>query len=125
MLSRKDINPSHVKELLDQGFLPISMDFRLCPELNLIEGPMEDACDAMSWARSKLPKIQLRYPGLQPDGNRVVCVGWSAGGHLAMTTAWTAPSRGIKAPEAVTSFYCPTDYEDKCTEAIDSYHVPY
>lgn len=114
MLSRKDINPRHVKEILDQGFIPISVDFRLCPELNLIDGPMADACDAVSWARHTLPQMRLRYPGIRPDGERVVCIGWSAGGHLAMTTAWTVLSRGIKAPEAITAFYCPTDYEDSC-----------
>ena len=39
-------------------------------------------------------------------------VGWSSGGHLAMTLGWTVPSLGIRAPDAVLAFYSPTDYED-------------
>ena len=30
-----------------------------------------------------------------------------------MSLAWTAPARGLKPPEAVLAFYCPTDYESE------------
>lgn len=112
MLSRKDIRPAQTQTLLDAGFLPVSIDYRLCPEVSLAEGPMADARDALSWVRRVLPNLPLQRPDVRPDGNQVVAIGWSTGGHLAMTLPFTAPAAGIPAPEAVLAFYCPTNYED-------------
>ncbi|OCK75370.1 alpha/beta-hydrolase [Lepidopterella palustris CBS 459.81] len=74
---------------------------------------MVDVCDALDWARNQLPFIQLPRSGLQIDGEKVVVVGWSSGGQLAMSLAWTAPQRGLRPPEAILAFYAPTDYEDE------------
>lgn len=38
-------------------------------------------------------------------------VGWSTGGQLAMSLAWTSALRGVRPPEAILAFYCPTGYE--------------
>ena len=92
----------------------MSLDHRHCPEVKLSEGPMVDVCDALEWARCILPDIKLPNPGLQIDGERVVVVGWSSGGQLAMSLAWLAPQRGLRPPEAILAFYSPTNYEDEC-----------
>ncbi|KAL4938015.1 hypothetical protein BDV06DRAFT_232189 [Aspergillus oleicola] len=112
MLSRKDVRADQNKLLLDTGFLPVSIDYRLCPETSLTEGPMRDARDALRWARKTLPNLSLQRPDIRPNGDQVVAIGWSTGGHLAMSLAWTAAELGLAAPEAVLSFYCPTDYTD-------------
>ena len=114
MLSRKDIRPKQIKQLLEMGFLPISIDYRLCPEVNIIEGPMTDVCNALCWAREELPKLSLKHDGVEVDGSRVVVIGWSTGGHLATTLAWTSPLQNLRPPEAILAFYCPLDYEDEC-----------
>lgn len=113
IFSRKDIRPAQTRLLIEKGFLPVSLDYRLCPEVSLFEGPMVDVCDALYWARNTLPCINFQQPRLQIDGERVVVVGWSSGGQLAMSLAWTAPQRGLRPPEAILAFYCPTDYEDE------------
>ncbi|GFF55249.1 conidial yellow pigment biosynthesis polyketide synthase [Aspergillus udagawae] len=112
MLSRKDIRPHQTEILVGAGFLPISIDYRLCPEVSLADGPMADVCDALRWVRCTLPNLPLLRPDIRPDGNRVVAVGWSTGGHLAMTLSWTAPAVRLAAPDAILAFYCPSDYED-------------
>ncbi|CZR52558.1 related to polyketide synthase [Phialocephala subalpina] len=112
IFSRKDIRPPQTRLLLEKGFLPISLDHRMCPEISLSQGPMVDICDALSWARNELPHAKLRRSDVEVDGERVVVVGWSSGGQLAMSLAWTAPQRGLKPPSAILAFYCPTDYED-------------
>ncbi|KAL5358190.1 putative polyketide synthase [Aspergillus floccosus] len=112
MLSRQDVRSHQIQILVRAGFLPVSIDYRLCPEVSLTHGPMMDVCDALRWVRCTLPNLPLQRPDVRPDGNRVVAVGWSTGGHLAMTLPWTAPAAGIGAPEAILAFYCPTDYED-------------
>lgn len=112
MLSRKDIRPSQVETLLDYGFLPVSIDYRLCPEIALSEGPMTDVYDALAWARTVLPCLPLQRPDISIDGERVVAIGWSTGGHLALTLGFTSPPRAIRSPDATLVFYCPLDYED-------------
>ncbi|PSR79893.1 hypothetical protein BD289DRAFT_491583 [Coniella lustricola] len=112
MLSRRDIRPAQTIILLDAGFLPVSIDYRLCPETTLPEGPMTDARDALVWARTVLPKLHLRRPDIRADGDRVVAVGWSTGGHLALSLGFTAGTAGVAPPNASLVFYCPSDYED-------------
>ncbi|PWY76491.1 polyketide synthase [Aspergillus sclerotioniger CBS 115572] len=114
MLSRRDIRPKQTAILHSKGFLPVSIDYRLCPETTLVEGPMSDVCDAFLWARSVLPTLPLLCQDLRIDASRIAVVGWSTGGHLAMTTAFTTLQRGLAPPTAIAAFYCPTDYEDSC-----------
>nr|UWV21351.1 polyketide synthase 19 [Chaetomium globosum] len=114
MLSRKDIRPRQTRLLLSRGLLPISIDYRLCPEVTLPAGPMTDVGTALHWARTTLPSLlpNATRPDIRADGSRVVVIGWSTGGTLSMTLPFTAPARGIAPPEAVLAFYCPTDYQD-------------
>ena len=112
MLSRNDMRPEQTNMLLKSGFLPISVDYRLCPETTLLEGPMTDVVDALAWIRNNLTNLPLSRKDIHVDTERVVAAGWSTGGHLAMSLAWTSVSRGIRPPEAVLALYCPTDYED-------------
>jgi acetyl esterase/lipase len=114
MLSRKDIRPKQTQMLLSAGFLPVSVDYRLCPETTLVEGPTTDVTDALKWARETLPHIALKRNDICITGEYVVAVGWSTGGTLAMSLGCMAPARGLRPPEAVLAFYCPTDYEDEC-----------
>ncbi|POR33739.1 Polyketide synthase [Tolypocladium paradoxum] len=114
MLSRKDMRPKQTQLLLDAGFVPVSVDYRLCPETTLLEGPMTDVRDALGWARSTLPSLTRKRPDIRIAGDRVVAVGWSTGGHLALSLGWTAPAAGLQPPQAILAFYCPSDYEDEC-----------
>ncbi|KIA75609.1 polyketide synthase [Aspergillus ustus] len=112
MLSRKDIRPQQTQMLLERGFIPISVDYRLCPETTLPDGPMHDVCTALSWIQTVLPTLPLQRPDIRIDPDHVVAVGWSTGGHLALTLGFMAPQRGIRPPDAILAFYCPLDYED-------------
>ncbi|KAI0141207.1 BcPKS16, polyketide synthase [Xylariaceae sp. FL1272] len=110
-LSRKAVRPAQCAFLLAHGILPVSLDYRLCPEVNLIEGAMADVRDSLDWARNKLPGLLQPYEVLV-DAKKVVLIGYSTGGHLAMTTAWTGRELDIEPPLAIVSFYGPTDYEN-------------
>ena len=52
--TRKDIGDDQTQILLKASFLPVSVDYRLCPEITVSEGPMRDVCDAFYWARKTL-----------------------------------------------------------------------
>lgn len=112
MLSRHDVRADQTAMLLVAGFLPISIDYRLCPEKTLFDGPMTDVVDALHWIRTTLPHVTLSRPDISIDSSKVVAVGWSTGGHLATTLAWTSKARGVQPPEAIFALYCPLDYED-------------
>ncbi|KAL8818063.1 MAG: hypothetical protein Q9223_003231 [Gallowayella weberi] len=113
MFTRKEVNLKQIKLRHAAGFLPVSVDYRFVPELNIIDGPMSDVCKALGWARFQLPDLAPALaPGLEADGEKVVAVGWSTGATLAMTLAYAAAQRQLRAPNAILAFYCPTDYED-------------
>ncbi len=109
-LSRKAIRPYQTASLLAHNILPVSIDYRLCPEINLIDGPIADVCDAYAWAQTGLQAV-VRSKGILIDEKRIVVIGWSTGGHLAMTTAWKSKEAGLTPPVAILSFYGPTDFE--------------
>lgn len=111
LFSRKDIPMKHVRVLLQRGFLPISVDYRLCPEVNLFEGPITDVCDSLQWIRETLPSLQFCGPIVRIDPDKVIAIGWSSGGQLVMTLGYMASTRGIRPPDAILALYSPTDLE--------------
>ncbi|KAI4123893.1 MAG: hypothetical protein LQ338_005067 [Usnochroma carphineum] len=113
LFGRKDVPMKHIRTLIERGFLPVSTDYRLCPETNLFDGPMTDCCDALKWATQTLPSVQLSGPTVVPDPTKVVSFGWSSGGQLAMSLGYAAPAQGIKAPDAIFALYPPTDMESE------------
>lgn len=78
--------------------------------MNIIEGPIADVCSAYGWAKAMLPQIAAEK-GFSVDGTKVVVIGWSTGGQLAVSLGWTAREAGMEAPLAVLSFYAPYDFE--------------
>ncbi|KAF7554686.1 hypothetical protein G7Z17_g2695 [Cylindrodendrum hubeiense] len=108
-LSRRAVRPAQTRFLLENGIFPVSLDYRLAPHVNVLDGSMTDVRDACVWARSDLPKI-MALKGIVIDPTKLVVIGWSTGGTLAMTTSWTLPELGHRPPLAVLSFYCPVDY---------------
>ena len=127
MYTRKDtIHPEQIQLLLNNGVLPVSVDYRFVPEVPLREGAMTDVCDALQWVRHDLPQIILeKLPSLEVDGDHVAVIGWSTAGTLAMSTAWTTLEQHVKPPEAILSFYCPTDYEDECKFLSHAFNESY
>lgn len=120
-LSKKAVRPAQASFLLANDILPISLDYRLCPEINLIDGPMTDVRDACAWAQTSLQAI-VRCKGITIDSDKSVVIGWSTGGHLAMTTAWTTKEIGVKPPRAILSFYGPTDFESGGEHKVNYVH---
>ncbi|KAI0016488.1 hypothetical protein F4780DRAFT_772859 [Xylariomycetidae sp. FL0641] len=112
LFSRQDIPMKHVRTLLQRGFLPVSVDYRLCPEMTLFEGPVTDCCDALRWVRQTLPSLTLSGPRVEVDSSRVIALGWSSGGQLAMTLGYTPLTKGFQPPDVILPFYSPSNLED-------------
>jgi acetyl esterase/lipase len=116
-LSRKAVRSHQTQDLLDNGILPVSLDYRLCPEITVVEGPLEDMRDALIWAREHLPAL-AEQRGVLVNAEKLCVIGWFTGGHLAMTSAWISYKSGIAPPKAILSFYAPTDFESECETTI-------
>ncbi|KAK7719021.1 Type I Iterative PKS [Diaporthe eres] len=103
----------HLKTMVykDIDGVQIHADVYVPKEPNSLPMPI-DVCDAYIWARTVLPRILIASEiSRQVDSERVVAIGWSTGGHLAMSLGWMAEAAGYPAPNAVLSFYAPTDFE--------------
>jgi acetyl esterase/lipase len=87
-LSKKAIRPAQTEFLLSRNVLPISLDYRLCPEVNLIDGPIADVCDAYAWAQQDLEGL-LRHNGIRIDSESIVVIGW----YVKAKIAKSRPSR--------------------------------
>ncbi len=104
--------PSWDAWLADEGYVVFDIDYRLSPPPSWQDAPSDVAC-AVGWVKENA----TRY-GVDPE--RVVLMGRSAGGHLALLTAYkqgraaTAPgcaARDVRdtGVAAVVAFYPPTD----------------
>ena len=78
----------------------------------MIDGPIADVRDALTWVRNVLPRIAQTH-GAIVNTDKVVAVGWSTGGHLAMTMAWTCREVHQAPPTAILNFYGPTNFESE------------
>jgi acetyl esterase/lipase len=92
--SRTRIDDAHVSEYVRAGYTVIALDYRLAPETPL-SGIIEDLRDGVQWIRQELPA----HVPITPE--RLVIVGHSAGGYLALLAGYlVTPS-----PQAIISWY--------------------
>ncbi|KAL1604874.1 hypothetical protein SLS60_004414 [Paraconiothyrium brasiliense] len=98
--SRAMIPEAQVRHLTEAGVVVVSADYRLCPQLSLYEGPIQDAKDAYLWSRNILPGILKEDFDIKADRSSMLAFGHSAGGLLALHLG-TLP----EPPRAITDFY--------------------
>lgn len=84
--------------LASKGHAVASIDYRLAPETTF-PGPREDVNAALKHLRSKEKELGL-------DMRRVVLLGRSAGGQIALSAAYQKPDPGVR---GVIAFYSPND----------------
>ena len=61
-------------------------EYRLAPQVDLANGPVQDAKEAFLWAQEAMPALLRSAGGIEVDSKRIVSIGWSAGGLLALST---------------------------------------
>jgi acetyl esterase/lipase len=83
-VDRTDYSRPLFHELLSHGFVVCCMDYRLLPETSFSE-LTEDVKRIETWVRHDLP-TEMKKIGVKVDCNKLVVVGGSAGGHLALLT---------------------------------------
>lgn len=88
--SRSSIPASQVQTLASYGFVVVSPDYRLCPQISVLDGPLTDALDAFIWAKMFLSHLlsqvldKKKQKPVTLDPKRTVALGSSAGGTIAL-----------------------------------------
>ncbi|KAL2795250.1 Alpha/Beta hydrolase protein [Aspergillus keveii] len=89
VLGHKDmLSNDYIQQLLDLGFgAVVSPNYRLAPTISAAEGPVQDAKDSYLWTQTQLPGLLAGDANVHLDGSRIVTLGHSAGGTLALLMA--------------------------------------
>lgn len=86
--SSKMINLDQVQDCLDRGWIVLAPNHRLCPQVNLLEGPIQDSRDLLRWIYDGglgASLEQLVSGTCVPDLEHVFAFGTSSGGTLALS----------------------------------------
>lgn len=101
VLGTADLIPKNqIAILVESGFVVIAPEYRLCPQVSLYDGPIQDAKDILRWCQTKLPTLLKDVTSVEADATRIVAMGHSAGGLLALITG-LCPNP----PLAIVDFY--------------------
>ncbi|KAJ3178620.1 hypothetical protein HDU87_003443 [Geranomyces variabilis] len=139
VVGTKDMIPRvQIEDLARLGFIVVNANYRLCPQVSVYEGPVQDAKDALAWIRNDL---SAELAGISADPDRVVAVGYSAGGTLALTLgavdkpvkavldvyggkmfrdpSWSVPSPGFLTRPKPDAEYCKAIFNEPTVSATE------
>nr|XP_036582638.1 uncharacterized protein CTRU02_07191 [Colletotrichum truncatum]KAF6791429.1 hypothetical protein CTRU02_07191 [Colletotrichum truncatum] len=92
--SLKMVNQDQVADCLSRGWIVLAPNHRLCPQVSLLEGPMRDCRDLLSWVydgglqKAINTQVQESYA---VDHDHVFAFGTSSGGTLALSLGFGVP----------------------------------
>jgi acetyl esterase/lipase len=96
--SSEMIPKPQIQYLADHGFAVVIPNYRLSPQVT-VKKSFEDCEEAFDWARATLPGILKADHEVTLASDKIVALGHSAGGTIALHLASTKPVK------AVTAFY--------------------
>lgn len=82
------VNRDQIQDCLNRGWVVVVPNHRLCPQVNLFEGPMQDCRDLLSWIYDGNLAFSISSAGhesLRVDLDHVFAFGTSSGGTLALS----------------------------------------
>jgi acetyl esterase/lipase len=86
--SSKMVNQDQVQDCLRRGWIVVAPNHRLCPQVTLLEGPMQDCRDLLAWIYEGRLEHSIAVSGqrtFQLDLDHVFAFGTSSGGTLALS----------------------------------------
>ncbi|KAJ5734105.1 hypothetical protein N7493_002891 [Penicillium malachiteum] len=96
------VSMPQVEDCLKRGWIVLVTNHRLCPGVNLLEGPMEDIRDLLAWIYDgHLDAFLAENGNYRADLDNVAAFGTSAGGHLALSLGFDVP----RFPKAILNLY--------------------
>jgi hypothetical protein len=73
--SLKMVLERQIANLVGRGFVVVTPEYRLCPQVSLYEGPIQDAKDVYRWCQEELPRLLKESRGVEVDASRIVAMG--------------------------------------------------
>lgn len=106
------MNPKgQIEDSLDRGWIVLAPDHRLCPQVDILEGPMGDIRSLHSWVHAGHLDDVLKKRGipLAADKRRIIATGSASGGHACLGLAFNNdPATPL--PAAIMEFYAPKNF---------------
>ena len=115
--SSEMINKAQINHLATQNFAVVIPNYRLAPQVTAKEA-FADCEEAYEWAEKTLPGIMKSDHDVKLDSSKIVAMGHSSGGTLALHMASCKPVK------AVTAFYPSLFSADTSTSAHKSTSAP-
>lgn len=80
------VSKPQIGDCLERGWIVLVPNHRLCPQVNILEGPITDIRDLLAWVYDgSLDKfLEGQGYGFRADMEKVVAFGTSSGGTLAL-----------------------------------------
>ncbi|KAH7053272.1 Alpha/Beta hydrolase protein [Macrophomina phaseolina] len=106
------VNKDQIADCLSRGWIVISLEHRLCPQVNILEGPITDCRDALAWVHDDKNGLDAELSkhdssaGFSVDKDRVMAFGTSSGGAIALALGFSTP----RPPAAILDFYGATNF---------------
>ncbi|KAH7376762.1 Alpha/Beta hydrolase protein [Plectosphaerella cucumerina] len=92
--SSKMVNMDQVADCLERGWIVLAPNHRLCPQVDLLDGPIRDCRDLLAWVYEggleRAISEQVKEPPLL-DLDHVFSFGTSSGGTLALSLGFGVP----------------------------------
>jgi acetyl esterase/lipase len=83
-------NKDQIQDCLERGWIVLAIEHRLCPGVDVLEGPMTDVRDVLRFIQNgqlgEVLESQASGSGVQADQERILVMGTSSGGMLALCT---------------------------------------
>lgn len=116
----KEMHIPNIEALAREGFLAVSIGYRLAPE-HRFPAQIEDCKCAIRWLRAHASELNI-------DPQRIGAIGWSAGAHLAMMLGTMDAEDGFEGDggwpdysskvQAVVAYAGPTDLTAEYPEEV-------
>ncbi|KAK3942148.1 Alpha/Beta hydrolase protein [Diplogelasinospora grovesii] len=104
--SSEMVNPDQISDCLARGWIVVVPNHRLCPGVNVLEGPMQDCRDLLSWIYDGSLQKAIPDTNVDVDCDHVFAFGTSSGGHLALSLGF-----GVDRPVAgIYDMYGPCNF---------------
>ncbi|KAJ5055433.1 hypothetical protein NUH16_010997 [Penicillium rubens] len=97
------VNKDQVQDCLSRGWIVLAPNHRLCPQVDLLNGPIQDCRDLLAWVYDGGLERGINDTGQStviPDTDHVFAFGTSSGGTLALCLS---KNHAPEAPEPVAN----------------------
>lgn len=101
---------TQIEDSLERGWIVLTPDHRLCPQVNIQEGPVGDIRSFHTWLHTGGFDAELAARSIPfvVDKSKIIATGTASGGHAALCLAFD--NEPTPPPAAIIDFYAPKNF---------------